>query len=299
MIRFTRTFAMVTLLALAAIPLGIASAIDDATVPPSQPTPPSPRANPADPAAKPNRVTLQPNTQPTPPSADEPDSAALGRPRDGQRPLPPGELGAAPGNPPPPGDPQRPRRDGRQRMSPEMIDRLLDLARKIDPARAERLADMRRDNLPAFQRWFATNGRRLAGLLQLEKKEPELFSARVCELRAEAKVNNISRQYHQAREAGQLVEASRLEAEVRTAEDSRFDCYLRARGMELAILANRVDKMKQDLQDDLQNRDKIIDDRIATLLAAPPDDDVPAPREGDDADESGPARHEPAALREP
>lgn len=297
MIRLICTLAIATLLVLVAMPRGIARATDDASAAPVHPAPPSPHSNPGNPAAKPHRITLQPNTHPTPPGANEPDSAALDSVRESQHPAKLGDIGADAGKPPPPGDPPRPRRDGRQRMSPEMIDRLLALARTIDPARAERLAEMRRDNLPAFQRWFATNGRRLAGLLELERKDPELFSARVCELRAEAKVNNIARQYHKAREDGQLDEASRLEAEVRAAEDSRFDCYLRARGMELAILANKVEKMKQDLQDDLQNRDKIIEDRITTLLTAPPDDDVPVPQEGDDM--PAPTRHEPSSLRDP
>jgi hypothetical protein len=140
------------------------------------------------------------------------------------------------------------RRRTRQ-LSPEMIQRCLEVAHDVDPALAEHLEQLRQTRgEPAFGRSIR-RARHLVGLARLKERNPQLYDVKVQELKVDAKVTRTLETIQEARREGRQVSLS-----------------IASRGMYLQTLQEHVKGMQERLEKEATSFHKTVEKRYAKLL---------------------------------
>lgn len=160
---------------------------------------------------------------------------------------------------------------GRPELSPELVDRLMEVVRDLDADRAAKLEALRSSNPKEFGQTIARSGRHLLGLSMLKDRDPELYSLRIDELRKGQEINRIAQEIRAARDTCSDAELERLTTMLRSRIREQTELNFRARGRELVLLENHLRTTREKLQEDIQRRDEAIDERLEELLAAPDD----------------------------
>lgn len=155
----------------------------------------------------------------------------------------------------------------RRSLTPADLDRIIEIARQIDPERGEQWSKDRSDNSAAFERALMLRGKLMFGLLELETRHPALFEVRICELRAQARSKRLADEWSQATQAGSLAGAQAIEDEVRAAVREQLECGQQARAHEIVILHEHQKKLREKLQHSLANSDAIVEQRLREIMA--------------------------------
>lgn len=171
----------------------------------------------------------------------------------------------------------RPGSGFRRQLTPAEHDRALQILAELDPESAKRLTELRERDPAAFQRDFARFGRRLIGLMELEKRQPELFKVRLRELRLEVEERKLAEKIRQLREQNKVGEADALVPQLREKVKEHQGCRIQARGWELVLLDQHIKAMREQLQKDTENFDASIEPRVQMLLKGEPDRDPMRP----------------------
>jgi hypothetical protein len=74
-------------------------------------------------------------------------------------------------------------RRGATQLTPELIERVLEVANEIDPVLASRLRASRQRDPASFQRALLTSGRRLVAMAELKQADPKLYETKLAELK--------------------------------------------------------------------------------------------------------------------
>jgi hypothetical protein len=155
------------------------------------------------------------------------------------------------------------RRRTRQ-LSPEMIQRCLEVAHDVDPALAEHLEQLRQTRgEPAFGRSIR-RARHLVGLARLKERNPQLYDVKVQELKVDAKVTRTLETIQEARREGRSVGV--LEHELHELVRQQVSLSIASRGMYLQTLQEHVKGMQERLEKEATSFHKTVEKRYAKLL---------------------------------
>ncbi|MCZ6523040.1 MAG: hypothetical protein O7A68_04135, partial [Alphaproteobacteria bacterium] len=150
------------------------------------------------------------------------------------------------------------------RLTPEDIQRCLEVAREVDPQLARRLADLRRESPgPAFERAIA-GARYLRALANLKQRDPQLYNVKIMELQTDANIDGLLQEFRELRRDG--IASQGLEARLHALVRVQVVYLIAARGMALRRLNEHVQKVTDKLAEDSKDFEKTVEHRLAELL---------------------------------
>jgi hypothetical protein len=165
-----------------------------------------------------------------------------------------------------------------ERLTPELIDACLAVARDLDLQLAEELRRMREEDPGQFERRLR-HSRRLIALAQLRERDPALYDLKKLELNVDAEVVRLARETRQARREGRLADARILEKQLRSQVILQLGFAIKNREDYLCRLQELVEKLEEELvrQREPDNFERAVELRMHQLLSDPTVDE----RDGD------------------
>ncbi len=182
-------------------------------------------------------------------------------------------LGVCANDPPtaeddlPPREMPRPPHDGPPgpRLSEEEFKERLELLRELHPDLAERLEQLKDRNPQRVGAMIREHFPRLGEMLELRRRDPELFELRVKDIRANRKTLELAERYRQARRAGDQAQSQSLRDELQAAIREHFEVRQAQRERELAMLEERLEELRQRIKERTAQREELIQKRISEL----------------------------------
>jgi hypothetical protein len=163
---------------------------------------------------------------------------------------------------------------GPRPMSAELIERCLDVADEVDATLGRQLREARQKDPAEFDRQMKQGGfgRRLASLVELQQREPDLYRIKLGELAQAVQIDRVAKQLRDARETGSEGEVEMYEVQLRRLLQVQFAMAIKARGELLCRLEERIAELRAEMERDALNFQNIIDARMKTLAgeAQPP-----------------------------
>ena len=188
------------------------------------------------------------------------------------------------------GDGGEPRGRGLPRtISEEDFKRIIEIGKRISPEMATALEAQWTENREAAMKSLARNGRRLYGMLMLERRNPELFAAKVEELKAQFDLRKAAMAFGEARDAGDESAQLAARASIETLAAKTVDLGLKVRAMELAALDLAVLEMRAKLQEEVATSSARVEAMVERLL-------MPREERARPADEKRTEKEAPAAT---
>jgi hypothetical protein len=174
------------------------------------------------------------------------------------------EQAAGPGARSP--DPLRHRgRRATRDLSPELIERCLEVAREVDPVLAGDLEAIRREQTAVDFARALRDARYLLALARLKVEDPQLYDVKVKELRIDAQVDRVLEQLLEAQRTSSTATAD-LEAQLHGLVQQQVAVSLVARGMYLRRLNDQMKTLRDQLDHDLGHFRQAVDRRMKSLL---------------------------------
>lgn len=174
-------------------------------------------------------------------------------------------------------------------ISEEDFKRIIEIGKRISPELATALEAQWTENREAAMKSLARNGRRLYGMLMLERRNPELFAAKVEELKAQFDLREAAMAFGEARDAGDESAQLAARASIEALAAKTVDLGLKVRAMELAALDLAVLEMRAKLQEEVASSSARVEAMVERLLMPREE----RPRAGD---AKGPKKESPAAT---
>jgi len=175
---------------------------------------------------------------------------------------------AAPEQGPRRGDSPRWRPDGP--MSPEMVERVLAVARDVSPELAAQLEKVRSAAPEEMSQAMRQNARRLVALAILKDRNPALYAIRVEDVRLQLELRKLGEDFRAATEAGNAAKAAALDAQIAAKVRTQVDVDLRARAQELVALDEQVKSMRDELVKEQRDTDARVAERIEAVRKGQP-----------------------------
>ena len=197
-------------------------------------------------------VNASPNRSPKPAPAPAP------RP-DAGTPGPAGDRSvgvAPPGNTAPASASQAP--------AERQIDQIIEVIRAAQPAVADRLAELRRDEPEAFDKIVSQLGSRFRMLVQKKNHDPEGFRLQVEEYRFNLEAMDLTVKMRQLPDA----QAKKHEPELRNHVEQYFAARHDLLRHDLAQLEKRITDLRQELAEQRETREQTIQQRLDRVLAS-------------------------------
>lgn len=177
---------------------------------------------------------------------------------------------------------------GPDALSPRQRRLVLEVVRDLQPADADLgERDLREVPDERLQEALRRHGRTVLLLARLREQQPELYEARVTELRLERSARRLAERHAEAQVSGNTELTASVEARLRDVLAEQHDAATRARQIELRVLEERAEALRRQIQERRERRDAILDRRLEELLRARPAGDArdrrDPPAEGDGA----------------
>jgi hypothetical protein len=150
-------------------------------------------------------------------------------------------------------------------LGPHLIEQCLAVARDVDPALADRLEAIRREKSDAEFAAALREARYLRSLARLKDEDPQLYDAKVKELRLDAQVDRLLDRLAQARRDGSA-SADDLEKQLYGLVQQQVAFSFVARGMYLRRLNEQMKTLRDQLDHDLGHFEQAVEKRMKHLL---------------------------------
>jgi len=171
----------------------------------------------------------------------------LGSPTDSFRPLP--ETAAPP-----------------VAMTPEFVERCLEVAAIIQPNLAEGLRALRERDPVAFEQRLRRS-KRLLSLADLRDRDPRLFDLKLVELRVDAEVLRLARELRQMHgQEGSAERIQTLESQLLGQVRLQVAFTIHARTDYLCRLQEEVARLERELAQDRERPELLVEQRLRALL---------------------------------
>ena len=151
-------------------------------------------------------------------------------------------------------------------ISEEDFKRMIEIGKRISPEMATALEEQWAENREAAMKSLARNGRRLHGMLMLERRNPELFAAKVEELKAQFDLRKAAMAFGEAQAAGDESAQLAARASIEALAAKTVDLGLKVRAMELAALDLAVLEMRAKLQEEVASSSARVEAMVERLL---------------------------------
>lgn len=159
-------------------------------------------------------------------------------------------------------------------MSPrariDFCERCNEVAYDIDPSLARRLQALREQDPAEFERNMKLFGRKLFAMAELKQRDPELYSAKLNELRMELSVRQMAHDLREARAAGNRALAEAYESPLRSALGIQLAMSIKARLELVCRLEEQVKQIRAEIEDQASRYNESIEQRFQSLLQNPP-----------------------------
>ncbi len=183
----------------------------------------------------------------------------------------------------------------------EIRERVLALIKSRNPAFYDRLQQLAKDRPALAEQMIRRLAPRIHELGRLQKEDPDLFDIRLDELRADFDLRHAAMEYsrlrhrlpkpHAAPGPTDEPEPKTVEeavARITAAVERRYDVALREKQHSVAMLAERLERIRAEINRAGPDRDaeikKRVDDMIARLDRDPPGRGAPGPRPGPESE---------------
>lgn len=185
-------------------------------------------------------------------------------------------VASSPAEPPAPATDPGPRRGEAPRwradgpMSPEMVERVLAVARDVSPELAAQLEKVRSAAPEEMSQAMRQNARRLVALAILKDRNPALYAIRVEDVRLQLELRKLGEDFRAATEAGDKAKAAGLDAQIAAKVRTQVDVDLRARAQELVALDEQVKSMRDELAREQRETEARVAERIEAVRKGQP-----------------------------
>jgi hypothetical protein len=156
------------------------------------------------------------------------------------------------------------------RLTPELIDACLAVARDLDLQLAAELQRMRKEDPRQFERRLR-HSRRLIALAELRERDPALYDLKKLELNVDAEVVRLARETRKARREGRIADAEALQKQLRGQVILQLGFAIHNREDYLCRLQDLVVKLEEELarQREPENFNRAVEQRMQELLSDP------------------------------
>lgn len=154
-------------------------------------------------------------------------------------------------------------RPNRGKLTPEMIDRCLEVARDIDPAMGRQLARRRETHPQDFESALRQqHAWRLLAMAQLKQRDPELYATRLGEFSQSLQVNRVAVNLRVAMAANDETLVESLKDQLRAMLQMQLAMSIKARGDYLCRLEEKMQKVRDEIDREAENFQATIEGRM-------------------------------------
>ncbi len=147
------------------------------------------------------------------------------------------------------------------RLTAEQEQQALEFLNQLDPPSVTQLQELESSHPEAYKRRLLLIFREMKKLQALEDKEPELYDRKRKMTQLEVKEKRLASEYKNAAED----EKPQILNELRSILDELFDLRELDRRDQIAKMEQRLEELRQTLQERAENKQQIIDHRINML----------------------------------
>ena len=145
-----------------------------------------------------------------------------------------------------------------------MVERIMEVAKEIDPELAEQLGTMCQDDPEAFKKIVRRQGRRLASLVHMRESDPDLFEVKLNELKLDAEISQVSKSI---RELGIGEEVSQAQiATLRGLVRAKTALNIRVQTLSINRLERHLEALRERLADTSERFDEVVEQHVAEIL---------------------------------
>ena len=165
----------------------------------------------------------------------------------------------------------RPRQRETLNITPEFIDECMEVAEQVNPEWTKKMRHLCDRNPEEFERMLKQSGRHLIGLVQLKRRDPELYEIKLHELRLDSYIKAISNELLVLHldGKGESTEAVERRMELRVLVQEQVALTLKVRGDYINRLEQHVEALKKQLEDDALAFFRTVEDRYKLLTKMP------------------------------
>jgi hypothetical protein len=145
-----------------------------------------------------------------------------------------------------------------------MVERVMEVAKELDPELAEQLGTMCQDDPEAFKKIVRRQGRRLASLVHMRESDPDLFEVKLNELKLDAEISQVSKSI---REIGVDEEVSQAQiATLRGLVRAKTALNIRVQTLSINRFERHLKALRERLADTSERFDEVVEQHIAEIL---------------------------------
>lgn len=157
------------------------------------------------------------------------------------------------------------KRSPRGEVTQRMIDRVMEIAKEVDPELGARLGTMCQEDPEVFKSLIRRQGRGLGSLLQLREIDPDLFEVKLNELKLDAEILLVS---NSIRELGTDEDVTQAQiATLRGLVRAKTALSIRVQTLSINRLERHIAALRQKIADTSDRFDEVVEERIEQLLS--------------------------------
>lgn len=149
-------------------------------------------------------------------------------------------------------------RSQEQDITPELAERIIEIANDIDESLAARLRAVCDTHPQEFERVVRSH-RRLLALAELKEKDPHLYELKAIELKSDRQRAILARQIAEARQAGDATSEEVLRQELLNTMRIHQAFSIMAREQYVQRLEQHIIALREDIERDKNNFDVVVD----------------------------------------
>ena len=152
-----------------------------------------------------------------------------------------------------------------RRLTPELLECILEVTREIDPPLSKRLRRVKERDPKRFEAAIVSTGRRLIGLAELKLRDPKLYRIKLGEFTMERQVTNTAQRLRNAMAGGQG-DVESLSKELRNQLRILVGYSIASRTLFLRRLQDHLQEIKREIDHEAANFDETVDERFHRLV---------------------------------
>ncbi len=152
-------------------------------------------------------------------------------------------------------------------LTPDMIEKCLDVAREVKPKLAARLERLRRDSSETqFEQAMRRNAWHLLNLVRLRERNPGLYDLKMRELQTGEQIQRVTAQLREALNVGSTGQAQLLETELHALVQLQASQSIEARGRYLLRIQEHAEALKQQIDAEGASFSQTVEQRFQEIL---------------------------------
>ena len=151
-------------------------------------------------------------------------------------------------------------------MNAEQVREALEVLKKIDPEKAEELRQAIEENPERVGKEINEKFPHLSRFMSWRKYDPEGFDLRVEDMALSRQTHECAKRLREALDKGDDEIAAIEEVQLRELVTEHFDIRQQIREHDLVKLKEKIAELLEQLEDRLNKRESIIDERIEELI---------------------------------